>query len=103
MSTMVSTVLHIEREAEALLENARVSAEKILADAKTGRETAAKSSEESIRREIADLERDAAADRAKKVENVNADSRAALEKVENIADAAFGRGVQLIFDALAGK
>ena len=103
MSTMVSTVLQIEREAEAQLEHARAGAEKILADAKIRRESEAQASAEAIRREIAALEKDAAADRARKVESVNAEGRAALEKVRNIADAAFGKGVQSIFDALAGK
>ena len=103
MSTMVSTVLQIEREAEAQLENARAEADTILADAKIRRERDAQAAAAAIRREIADLEKDAAADRAKKVESVNAEGRAALEKVRNIADAAFGKGVQSIFDALAGK
>ncbi len=103
MSIMVSTVLQIEREAEAQLENARATAEKILADAKIQRESDAKSSEENIRREIVDLEKRAAADREEKIERVNEDGRGALEKVRNISDAAFNKGVQLVFDALAGK
>ncbi len=65
MSTMVSTVLQIEREAEAQLENARAEADTILADAKIRRERDAQAAADAIRREIADLEKDAAADRAK--------------------------------------
>ncbi len=101
MSTMVSSILQIEREAEAQLEDARATAEKILADAEVERESAAKSSGEAIRREIADLEQRARAESAKKIEQVNAVGRAALEKVQNISDAAFDKGVQTIFDALA--
>ena len=103
MSTMVSTVLQIEREAEAQLENARKEAEKILADAKIQRANAAKSYEETIRQEIADLEKKAGVERAKKIEQVNAAGAAALEKVQNISDAAFDKGVKYLFDALAGK
>ncbi len=103
MSTMVSTILQIEREAEAHLENARKQAETILADAKTQRASLAKASEDDLRREIADLEAKAAAERAKKVEQVNAAGQAALDKYRNISDAAFAKGVQGIFDALSGK
>lgn len=101
MATMVSTVLQIEREAEARLQNARATADTILADAKTERASEAASSEKSIRQEIADLEKRAAADRALKIEEVDAAGKAALEKVRNIPDAAFDRGVRSIFAALA--
>ncbi len=103
MSTMVSTVLQIEREAEAQLESARAQAEKIIAEAKIQRDLDAKTSEDAIRREIADLEQKAGAERAKRIEQVNATGRAALEKVQNISDAAFDKGVQGLFGALAGK
>ncbi len=103
MSTMVSTVLQIEREAEAQLEAARKQAETILADAKLQRTSDSKSSEEAVRQEIAALERSAAAERAKKVEAVNAEGQAALDRVRNISPASFDKGVQTIFAALAGK
>jgi F0F1-type ATP synthase membrane subunit b/b' len=100
---MVSTVLQIEREAEARLEDARAKAETILADAKIRRAAEAKSSEDAIRAEIADLEKSAGVERAKKIEQVNAAGNAALEKVRNISPAAFDKGVQSVLDALAGK
>lgn len=103
MSTMVSTVLQIEREAEAQLESARREAEKILSEAKIQCANAAKSYEEDIRQEVADLEKKAGAERAKKIEQVNAAGQAALEKVQNISDAAFDKGVQYLLDALAAK
>ncbi len=103
MSTMVSTVLQIEREAEAQLENARKEAGKILADAKIRREADAKASEDAIRAEIAALEQKAGAERAKKIEQVNAVGNAALEKVRNISEDAFDAGVRSIMGALAGK
>ncbi len=103
MSTMVSTVLGIEREAEARMESARQTAAVILDDAKKECAAAAKSSAEAIRREIADLEQKAAADRAKKVGDVNAAGQAALDKVRNISSAAFDRAVEDLMGALAGK
>lgn len=104
MSTsMVATVLEIEREAEAVLTTARHDAEKIAAEAKTQRELTTKTTEEAIRQEIADLETKAAADREKKVRELNASGDAALSAVRNISDAAFDAGVQYVLKALTGK
>lgn len=93
-NSMVSTVLQIEREAEAKLEKARKDADTIVADAKIQRDNAAKSYDEDIKKEIAALTERAAAERAKKAAEVRAAGDAALAKVSNISDAAFGNAVQ---------
>lgn len=104
MSTsMVSTVLEIEREAEAVLAKAAQDAEKILADAKARREDAAKNHADSVAREVANLESLAQADRAAKVRELTASGDSALSAVRNISDAAFAGGVQYILKALAAK
>lgn len=104
MSTsMVSTVLEIEREAEAVLAKAEQEAVSALDAAKKQIEDASRSHAESIRKEIAGLEEKAAADRAKKVKELTASGDAALSAVKNISDAAFDKGVQHIVQALSGK
>lgn len=104
MSTsMVSTVLEIEREAEAILAQAEKEAEKILADAKTRRETATRAAEEATKKEIADLEAKAMAERQKKVKELAAMGESALSAVRNVSPAAFDSGVKFLADALAGK
>lgn len=100
MSTMVSTVLHIEREAEAQLSNARATAETILADAKSERENAARTSADAIRAEIAELERKADDARAQKAAQANAAGQTALDKVRNVSPAAYDRAVQSMVGAL---
>lgn len=102
-NSMVSTVLQIEREAEAHLEKARKDAETILADAKIQRAAAARAYDEDIKKEIAALETRAASERAKKMAEVNAAGEAALAKVTNISDAAFDNGVKYLLDALSGR
>lgn len=104
MSTsLVSTVLEIEREAEAILHKAGQEAERIVADSRVQRETACKAHSDAIAKQIAEIEAAAAADRARKVKELAASGEAALSAVRNISDAAFSGGVQHIMNALAGK
>ncbi len=104
MSTsMVSTVLEIEREAEAVLKQAEQEAEKILAKANQQRDETAKATAEAYKKEIADLEAKAAVERGKKVKELAAAGEAALSAVRNVSDAAFDSGVQYIMKALASK
>ena len=104
MSTsMVATVLEIEREAEAILAKAEQDAEKVVADAKVKRETASKSFEDGVRKGLTDLEAKAAAERAKKVKELAATGEVALSAVRNISDAAFGGGVRYVMKALTGE
>lgn len=101
--SMVSTVLEIEREAEAVLEKAQSGAGKLIADAKAAREDATRTHEEGVRREIADLEAKAAIERTAKVKELTATGDAALSAVRGISEAAFDSGVQHVMKALSGK
>ncbi len=104
MSTsMVSTVLEIERDAEAILKQAEQEAEKILAKATLQRDEAGKAAADACKKEVADLEARAATDRAKKVKELAASGESALSAVRNVSDAAFDSGVQHIMKALASK
>lgn len=104
MSTsMISTVLEIEREAEAILDQAGKEAEKSLADAKTRRAAATKAADEAAKKEIADLEAKALAERQKKVRELSAMGETALSAVRNVSPAAFDGGVRFVMEALAGK
>lgn len=104
MSTsMVSTVLEIEREAEAILTNATQEVNRVMAEAKSQREANTRASEDLIRKEVADLEAAAASDRAKKVKELTAAGEKAMAVVKNISDAAYEAGVQYIMKALAEK
>lgn len=104
MSTsMVSTVLEIEREAEAIVAQAEQDAEAIIADARAKREAASKTAEETVKKEIAALEAKGAAERAKKVKELAATGEAAFSAVRSVSDAAFDSGVQYVMKALAGN
>lgn len=104
MSTsMVSTVLEIEREAEAILNKAEGDAAAALTQAKSQREEAAKFYADGIKKEIAGIEEKAAADRALRVQELTTSGEKALAAVRNISDEAFNKGVQYIMDALAKK
>lgn len=102
-NSMVSTVLEIEREAEAILVKAEQDAEKLLSEARTQRESASRAAEDTVKKEIAELETKAAAERAKKVKELSATGEAALSAVRNISDAAFDGGVRFVMKALANK
>lgn len=104
MSTsMVSTVLEIENEAQRIMADAEKDAEKVIADARTQREEASKTSDEGVKRVIADLEAKAADEKALKVKELTAAGDAALSAVRNISDAAFDGGVGYIMKALSGE
>ena len=104
MSTsMISTVLEIEREAEAILANADKEVEKILAEAKSRRETASKNHAEGVQKEVRELETLALGERSKKVKELTAAGEASLSAVRNISDAAFSGGIRHIMDSLSGK
>lgn len=104
MSTsMISTVLEIEREAENVLGKADQDIAKLLAEAKDKRDAVTKEYEEKIRKEIAAFETKALAERAAKVKELAAKGDTALAAVKNISTAAFDSGVQKMLSALAGK
>jgi Vacuolar (H+)-ATPase G subunit. len=102
-SSLVSTVLEIEREAEAILTKAAEDAAKALADAKARRETDGKAYFDTIKSELKQFEEKAASERDKKVKELTASGDAALSAVRNISDAAFDNGVQYVMRALSGK
>lgn len=102
MSTsMVSTVLDIEREAEAILAEAARDAEEVLANAKKQRAEASAAFEDQLKKDVADLEEKAGSERAKKVRELTASGETALSAVRNISDAAFDSGVQYVMKTLA--
>ncbi|MCC8165023.1 MAG: hypothetical protein LIQ31_02450 [Planctomycetes bacterium] len=103
MSTsLVQTVLEIEREADAILAKAAQDAEKIIADAKAELETATRSSQDAAHKEIASLEERTATEKAKKVKELQDAGEQALSAVKNIADDKFDKGVAYIMNALKG-
>ena len=102
-NSMISTVLEIEDEAEAVLRQAEQDAGKIAADAKARRAEIARMIEGNVKREVADLEALAAVEREKKIKELTATGDAALAAVKHISDAAYDSGVQHIMKALAGK
>ncbi len=103
MSTsLVQTVLEIEREADAILAKAAQDAEKIISDAKAELETASRSSLDAAQKEIATLEERTAADKAKKIKELQDAGEQALSAVKNIADDTFDKGVTYIMNALKG-
>lgn len=102
-SSMISSVLGIEREAEAILSKAEEEAKQALADAKAKREADGKAYFEAIAAEVKQLEEKASAERAKKVKELAASGEAALSAVRNISDAVFDNGVQYLLKALSGK
>lgn len=102
-NSMISTVLEIEGEAEAVLANAKQEAEKIVADAKRQLEENRKTIGDAAKREIADLEAVAANDRDKKVKELSATGESALSAVKHISDAAYNSGVTHVINALYGK
>lgn len=99
-TSMISTVLEIEREAEELLAKAKLDAERIIKDAKAKREDASKAFAERIGREVADIEARAADEKAKKVRELTAAGEAALAVVRNVSDAAYDGGVRHLMKAL---
>lgn len=104
MSTsMVSTVLEIEFEAEVILNKAERDAESAIENAKHQRKVAAESYADDTKRKISSLESAAAAERAKKVQELTTSGEAALSAVRNISDAAFDSGVHFVMKALSGE
>lgn len=104
MSTsMVSTVLEIEREAEAILNKAERDAESAIDNAKHQRKTAAEAYAADTKRKVSSLESAAAFERAKKVQELTTSGEAALSAVRNISDAAFDSGVRFVMKALSGE
>ena len=104
MSTsMVSTVLDIEREAEAVLVKAEQEAVEILAAAKRQREENSQTTADTTKTQIERIDEKAGLERAAKVKELSASGEAALSAVRNISDAAFDAGVKYVMDALSGK
>lgn len=104
MSTsMVSTVLEIEREAEAILNKAERDAQNAIDDAKHQRKVAAEAYADDIKRKVSSLESAAATERAKKIQELTTSGEASLSAVRNISDAAFDSGVASVMKALSGQ
>lgn len=104
MSTsMVSTVLEIEREAEAIISAAKKDAEKLDADACEQRDGIGREIMEKARKEVAELEAKAAEERQIKSAELTASGEAALCAVKNVSSAAFDSGVQHVLKALTEK
>lgn len=103
MSSMVSTVLEIEREAEALLGKAGEEAERLVADAKKQRAAAAEAASQKVREELRAIEAKALADREKKVQDLTISGERDLAAVRNITDDAFDKGVGHVMKTLAGE
>lgn len=104
MSTsMVATVMEIEREAEAIVKKAASDAAALLDAAKTKSQAAAADAERAAAAEVKRLEVQAGEERAKKVEELAAAGKAALAMVTNVSDAAFDKGVELVMKALGGE
>lgn len=102
-SSLVSTVLDIEREAEAVLSKAENEARKVVEDAKAKRVADGKAYFEDVAREVAQLEEKADAERKKKVGELAAAGEAALSAVRNVSESAFDSGVECIMKALTEK
>lgn len=102
-SSLVSTVLEIEREAEAILTKAAEDAKQAVADARVKREADGKAYFDTVKAEVRQLEEKASSERDKKSRELTASGEAALSAVRNISDAAFDNGVQFVMKALAGK
>lgn len=101
MSTsMVSTVLEIEREAEAVLAKAARDADNRLAEAKTQRKAAAETHADDLKEKIAALDAAGAEERMRKVQELTTTGDAALSAVRTISDAAYDGGVQFVMKAL---
>lgn len=104
MSTsMVTTVLEIEREAEDIIATAKNEAAKLLEGAKAKCTAEADEIRSKAENEVKALEAQAAEDRSLKVKELTAVGEANLSKVRSVSDAAFDKGVQTIMAALAGK
>ncbi len=104
MSTsMVSTVLEIEREAEDIITSAQNEAATLLENAKASCQAATEEAHSKTENEVKALEAQAAEDRSLKVKELTAVGEANLSKVRRVSEAAFDKGVQLIMAALAGK
>lgn len=104
MSTsMVSTVLEIEREAEEILKAAEKDAAKIVADAKAKCVADSESAKAQLAGEVRRLEAQAAEEREMKVKELSAAGEASLSTLRSISDSAFDKGVRTILGALLGK
>lgn len=99
-STMIQSVLGIEREAEAVLAKAETDAKSLLADAATRRDADARVRADALADEVRELGEKAAAERESKVRELAANGEAALSVVRNISDAAFDNGVRYIMGEL---
>lgn len=103
MSSMVSTVLEIEREAEALLKKAADEAAQVIADAGKQRETATDEAARMVKKELQEIETKAKAEREKKMQELTASGEAALAQVRTISDDTFDAGVQHLLKKLSGE
>ncbi|MDR1612239.1 MAG: hypothetical protein LBT97_05575 [Planctomycetota bacterium] len=101
--SLVTTVLDIEREAEVIQADARLRAEKLVADAKEKAAAAWRTSEAAAAEQVNRIEGEAAEVRDKKIKELTASGDAALEVLKNVSKAAYDSGVALVMNALAGK
>ncbi|MDR0362356.1 MAG: hypothetical protein LBJ46_06700 [Planctomycetota bacterium] len=102
-TSLVKTVLEIEREAEQVLAAAKRDAEKYVADAKEQAESDAKAAEAVAAEEVRRIEAAAVEDRTKKAKELTASGDAALGVVKNVSQAAYDAGVKFVMNKLAGK
>ena len=102
-TSLVSTVLGIEREAEGIIEKAQQDADALIRQAKAKCEAEAEVSRQASEREVKNLEALAGEERAKKARELTASGEASLSTVKGISNAAYKKGVDLILKALAGK
>ncbi len=101
MSTsLVTTILKIEAEAESVLAKAGQEAEEIVAKAKKQAKTASETAAEAVQTEIAQMEKKAAEDKAKKLHDLAANGAAALAEITSISEATYQKGVDHIMQAL---
>ncbi len=102
-TSMVSTVLGIEREAEEIIEKAKQDSAALVEDARKKSEDAAVAALAAAQGEIKKLEAQAVEDRTKKIQELTASGKAALSKVKSISDSAFEKGVKLVMNMLSEK
>ncbi len=101
MSTsLITTILKIESEAEALLAKAGQEAEEVVAKARKQAKTASEAAAESVKAEIAQMEKKASEDKARKLQDLAAGGAAALADITSISEATYQKGVDHIMQAL---
>ena len=102
-TSLVSTVLGIELEAEEIIAGMKVKAAACIEQAKADSEAAVAASNNVLAAEVKKLEAVAASERAAKERELTAVGEASLALVNNISDAARNNAVKLLVKSLTGK